>query len=460
MKKSLFTVLASTVLLGSVVGAVSCTGPESKETVITFYSTMGKNLVTTFDSFLEEFYKENPGIKVEHTQVGGYDDVRDQISKELAVGNGPDLAYCYADHVALYNTSKSVLALDDFINSKDPAIGLSDAQLDDFVDGYYEEGRQFGDGKMYTLPFSKSTEVLYYNETFFTANNIKVPTHWFSADQNDDTSVEAVCAQIKAIDPSSIPLGYDSEANWFITMCEQLELPYTSATGEKFQFKTDGAKDFLKKLKGLFDKGYFTTQKKYGSYTSGLFVQTSEKEQKSYMSIGSSAGATHQRPKKDNDKYPFNVGIAPIPQANAAHKKAISQGPSICLFDHNDAKRAEAAWKLLKYFTTSVAFQAQFSVDSGYIPVLKSVQENDAYKKHIAKADGGDGISALSAKVCMEQADTYFTSPAFVGSSEARDQVGNVMLGVLDLNATDANYETDINKLFDDAIVKCKNAAE
>ena len=76
---------------------------------------------------------------------------------------------------------------------------------------------------MYTLPFSKSTEVLYYNKTFFDANNLSVPDHWFSTGENDTTSMEYVCARIKEIDtnPNTYPLGYDSEANWFITMCEQ-----------------------------------------------------------------------------------------------------------------------------------------------------------------------------------------------------------------------------------------------
>ena len=93
---------------------------------------------------------------------------------------------------------------------------------------------------MYSMPFSKSTEVLYYNKTFFTEHNIPVPTHWFNESADDSTSLEAVCQQILAIDPLSIPLGYDSEANLFITMCEQIGSPYTTAVGsEHFLFDND-----------------------------------------------------------------------------------------------------------------------------------------------------------------------------------------------------------------------------
>ena len=52
----------------------------------------------------------------------------------------------------------------------------------------------------------------------------------------------------------------------------------------------------------------------------------------SYMSIGSSAGATHQRPTAVDGAYPFEVGIATIPQVNASKPQVISQGPSLCIF--------------------------------------------------------------------------------------------------------------------------------
>ena len=212
-------------------------GYDGSEVEIKFYHTMGQNLRDVLRIYIEEFNKIYPNIHIKEEQIGGYDDVRNQISTELTVGYEPNLAYCYPDHVALYNMTKKVATLDDLINStaSDGAggiLGLTAEQKADFIDAYYKEGQQFGDGFMYTMPFSKSTEVLYYNKTFFDANNIAVPTHWFSTSEDDTTSMEAVCKRIKEIDASSIPLGYDSEANWFITMCEQLNSPYTSATGD------------------------------------------------------------------------------------------------------------------------------------------------------------------------------------------------------------------------------------
>ena len=435
-------------------------GYDGSEVTITFYNTMGANLRTVLDEYIVEFNKLYPNIHIEVTQVGNYDDVRDQVSTEITVGNQPNIAYCYPDHVALYNLAKAVVTLDDLIASditvtradgSTEILGLTDAQKADFIEGYYNEGKQFGDGLMYTLPLSKSTEVLYCNKTFFEANGIAVPTTW--------DELEAVCAKIKEIDPNSIPLGYDSEANWFITMCEQYQSPYTSASGEHFLFDNDTNKAFIKRFREWYKKGYLTTQEIYGGYTSGLFVNipSDENPTRSYMSIGSSAGATHQRPAAVDGEYPFEVGIATVPQVNAENPKVISQGPSLCILKSANPQETVASWLFVKYLTTNVEFQAAFSMASGYVPVLKSVADNEIYAEYLQNADGGNYIAALSAKVCLQQQHAYYTSPAFNGSSTARDQVGLLLQRCLVEAGDDA--DAIINKAFADAITACREGA-
>ena len=429
-------------------------GYDGSAVTIKFYNTMGANLRAVLDNYIVEFNKLYPNITIEVTQVGNYDDVREQISTEITVGNQPHIAYCYPDHVALYNLAKAVTTLDNLIDSKievtradgsKEILGLTDAQKADFIEGYYNEGKQFGDGLMYTLPLSKSTEVLYYNKTFFEANNIPVPTTW--------DELEAVCAKIKTIDPKSIPLGYDSEANWFITMCEQYKSPYTSASGDHYLFDNEQNHAFIKKFNEWYQKGYLTTQTLYGAYTSGLFV--SQSGVKSYMSIGSSAGATHQRPAANADgSYPFEVGIATIPQVDANNAKVISQGPSLCIFQKSNPQEVIASWLFVKYLTTTVEFQAEFGMASGYVPVLKSVSDNPVYAQYIASADGGNYIAALSAKVCLQQEHAYYTSPAFNGSSAARDQVGALLTKCLPLTGSDVDKK--IAEAFEDAIDECE----
>ena len=458
MKKLLPILLVLVMLCSTAFAAgfeVPAEGYDGSDVTITFYSQQGTSLQEVLNTYIAEFNKLYPNIHIEHTTLGDYDGVRDQIIADISVGAQPNLAYCYPDHVALYNLAKSVVTLDELIDSQitvtradgsTEILGLTDEQKADFIEGYYDEGRQYGDGLMYTMPFSKSTEVLYYDKTFFDANGIAVPTTW--------DEMEAVCAKIKELDPNSIPLGYDSESNWFITMCEQYGSDYTSASGDHYLFNNETNRGFIKMFREWYQKGYLTTQKLYGAYTSGLFTSTDEV--KSYMSIGSSAGATHQRPAADaNGEYPFEVGISTIPQLGNGNNKVISQGPSVCIFKKDNDQEVVASWLFIKFLTTSVDFQAEFSMASGYVPVLKSVADNEAYASFIAQADGGKYISALSAKVCLEQEDYYYTSPAFNGSSTARDQVGTLLTKCL--TADDGgNVDAMIEAAFAEAVDECE----
>ena len=271
MKKVLVSLVLVIVMIFNMLALAGCDlifGGNNGKTTITFYHTMGENLRTVLDKHIANFNVLYPNIEVLHEQVGSYDDVRDQIKTQLVSGKQPNIAYCYPDHVALYNDAMAVLTLDDFINStkeieradgSTEILGLTEAQIADFIPAYYDEGRQFGDDLMYTMPFSKSTEVLYYNKKFFDEHDLKVPTTW--------AELEDVCAKIKAIDKNSIPLGYDSEANWFITMTEQLDTPYTSATGDHFLFDNEQNRAFVKEFREWYQKGYLTTQTLYGAYT-------------------------------------------------------------------------------------------------------------------------------------------------------------------------------------------------
>ncbi len=435
-------------------------GYDGSEVTITFYHTMGQSLQSVLNSAIEYFNTLYPNIHIEHTAIGGYDDVRNQISTELTAQRQPNIAYCYPDHVALYNVADAVVTLDQFIahqqvitraDGSTEIMGLTQEQIDDFVDGYWNEGKSFGDGKMYALPLSKSTELLFYNKTFFEAHEeLYVPKTW--------DELEDVCRKIKAIDPTCIPLGYDSEANLFITLCEQYGSPYTSLDEENhFLFNNDKNIDFVKRLRTWYKDGLMTTQEIYGAYTSGLFTAQGEGEVKSYMSIGSSGGTVHQLPSQNGDgKYPFEVGIASIPQVNPEKPKAISQGPSLCIFQNENPQEVIASWLFMKFLTTDLAFQADFSMASGYVPVMESAKEDPFYKNFLSKADGFDNLAALGATVCLAQKDAYFTSPAFNGSTVAREQVGALVQKCLTEAWRDDELDAKIRAAFEDAITECK----
>ena len=107
------------------------------------------------------------------------------------------------------------------------------------------------------------------------------------------------------------------------------------------------------------------------------------------------------------------------------------------------------------------------SLDSGAGNEMGFGGESVLREEFVAGADGGDNVAALAAKVCLEQVDAYYTSPAFPGSSEARSRVGELMagcmtdaaaLGDLTKPENDAKLDELIQKRFDEAITKCEQS--
>ena len=85
---------------------------------------------------------------------------------------------------------------------------------------------------------------------------------------------------------------------------------------------------------------------------------------------------------------------------------------------------------------------------------LKSAKDNAFYAEKLANADGFDNIAFLSAKVCLEQADAYYVSPAFNGSSTARDEVAALLPACLTI-PDGVDVDAEIQKLFEKAIEAC-----
>lgn len=433
-------------------------GISDYEHTIVFYSSQGDNLVQQTAVAIENFEKKYPGWKVEHQQPGGYDQVKEKVVSDLQANQQPDLAYCYADHVAQYLSSEQVIDMTPYINSTEkvtgvvpdsetPAeytVGYTEEEIADFVPGYYAEGKAnnysdytsygYTDESMLTLPFVKSTELLYYNKTALDKLGLKVPTTW-------DELWNEQAKKIKDRYPNATVLGYDSEANWFITMCEQNGWGYTSAQGNHYTFNSDNEalKTWLGTLNTYYKNEWLTTQQDYKAYTSALFTKGVDNNASGIVyCIGSSGGASHQ----SSDL--FEVGIAPIPGSKLPDGKVnssvISQGPSLVMLKAgNGVSNADEKAKMTFLFIKELldpTFQASFSIAAGYNPSRNSVYEIEAYKKHMS----GNSTTAMACKAAMELNDRFFTSPAFVGSSTARTQVGNVLYYVMrgEKNATDA----------------------
>lgn len=319
---------------------------------------------------VDRFNAENEyGIVVEATYQGGYNDAHRKVTAALVADEYPNLGQAYGNNVATYFPSGKVVQLDSLIF--DPEWGVED--FDDIIAGYREESSAFEDGKFYTLPFSKSTEVLYYNTDFFNKTGIYAdrqgpvftpPTTW--------AELEETAKAITAI-TGKPSFGYDSIANMFITWTQQNGGEYTRLLdlngnpvplGSRIRFNNLQAVEAVDFFVEGVNNGYFRIAGD-DRYLSGPFVSGDL-----MMYIGSTSGSVF------NQSDLFTYGAAQVPFGK--QRKVIQQGANFFMLDHG-AEQNLATFIFLNWVMETEQ-TVEWSMRSGYLPVRESARELPVYK--------------------------------------------------------------------------------
>ena len=352
---------------------------------IEFWHAMSGPNETAVNHLVDEFNAtvgKEKGITVKPVYQGAYNDLKSKITAAIKAKSAPAIAQAYPDWVAEYLQSGAVVELDDYIF--DEEVGIEN--FDDIAQAYRDENSQYEGGKFYSLPFNKSTEVLYYNKTFFDENNLEVPTTWEELEEVSKTITELT---------GNPAFGFDSAENAFLTLVKQFGGEYTNNEGEVLFGESDAAVKMLEMIKKNTDAGYWRLPGE-DKYLSGPFMS-----ELLYMYTGSTAGYSHIA------TADFEVGIAPMPQISDKTGAVIQQGTNVVVFDQNKSKEeVYAAYEFAKYLA-SYEGNLLFSTETSYLPIRESVVSSDAYQNYVVESNDQTKI------VGPEQAKYYFYDPSF-----------------------------------------------
>lgn len=471
MKKPYFVASISTLLaLGALTGCGG-DGPSSDGRIhIEFWQNTDKSLVSpALEGWADEFNNSeeyNPGLKyyINAKQHGGsYDDLIKETLDKITTDAYPDILYGYPDSFQRLIDRSIVLDFDQFMNSEDPDIALTQAEKDDIFQTYLDEGSNYcgkgNDGKLYSFPFSKSTEVMYCSSVLINAdlskydptiNNGEKLTTAYLDNLTWDELFEKLCPAIIAhdSDPDVIAAGkqfitpyqgksaifaYDSDDNFFITLAKQYGYKYTELvrdssgkpTGGKILFDNDEMAGLMVKLNEYYKKGYLITGNVYGdgkhAYTSSLFLNKA-----ALFTVSSTAGA------KNTYTNLFRTVPLHLPhyvdEDNVAHRDIISQGPSVAILDHGNDEKALGAWLFLRFFFKEKNVLWSTSTSAGYLPTTKSGYASQTYKDisdpSAYEAGTLEYNLAVTYQYCAKVQGEQFISPVFAQSGPARTQAG------------------------------------
>jgi multiple sugar transport system substrate-binding protein len=435
----------------------------NQEITVTFWHRMGASSQALIQTWISEFKVMYPNITViEEKAAGDYTALSEKIALAIPGGNAPDIAESYPDHIARYAAAKAPLALNNFINN--PNIGLTQAEVNDFLPGLWAEGRSYdSEGTILSLPFAKSSEAFFYNETYFNAHSIDGKTYTQMVKEGLTwEKVFLIAEDIKKREPDSLPFGYDSEDNLFITGSKQWDAPYTgynATTGRgEVQFNNDASKDMVRYFKDKVDRGLMITRSLNGDAFTSDLMKTNKT---TYMYVGSTGGTRYAYIGASQTVFDagYRAGVAPVPVKSLDNPRQIQQGPNINLFKSNDEQRMIAAWLFAKYMV-SPQKTAEFSIPSGYAPIRYSSYELPIWTNYVSSIvanpttllEAQNKLVKEAIDIFLENGDIFFTSAVFNLSSKTRTEAGALLFKILAYNADNqAQLDAYIDEQYQDS---------
>ncbi|MGL5693775.1 MAG: extracellular solute-binding protein, partial [Peptostreptococcaceae bacterium] len=295
---------------------------EIKEPVeITFWHAMNGDLEKSLQSLTDKFMAQNENIKVTLQNQSSYPELQQKISATLASPKDlPTLTQAYPDWMLNAINEELVVNLKPYIENET----LKFDNYEDIVESF--RNATTIDGKVYGIPFNKSTEVIWYNKTLFEELGLKVPTNF----EEFKTAAKTITEK-KGI----VGAGFDSLSNYYTTFLKNKGVTFDSKTDVTGAESVEAANYYLDGIK----EGYFRiagTDK----FLSGPFANETLG-----MYVGSNAGESFVK-QSVGDK--FEIGVAPYP---AEH--AMQQGTDLYVFSNATAEQKTAAYEFLKFLTTS-----------------------------------------------------------------------------------------------------------
>lgn len=369
MKKHNFLLASICILLGVNIAAAQ----DAAITVDFYYPTSTDNPeAEIFQRYADDFNAANPGIEVVPIFAGGYDDItaaaRNSIMNDTP---GPDVAVLLTVDLFDFIDNDFIVPAQDFIATMPDG----DGYVNDFFPAFLENSVD-GSGVMWTVPFQRSTPILYYNKDLFRAAGLDPEQPPRNRDElvdyavaltNDDTYGLYVPSagfpywlfQSFAIAHGQNVVGQSPTEVFFNTPEVVDALTFFMSLTEEHAVMPPGALSFFDAPGEFFDERAAMIYHTTGSLTNIL----------------------------QNASFEVGVGFLPSGPAGAdgGGYGAPTGGGNLYIFSNITPEEQQAAWQWVE-FITSPEIQADWTVNTGYIAARSSAWETDTLQDLVAQS--------------------------------------------------------------------------
>jgi sn-glycerol 3-phosphate transport system substrate-binding protein len=313
---------------------------------------VGGPVTKVIDSMVQQFQKENPDIKVESVYSG------------MKGGQPPQLS-------VLFSTDLFTLMDEQAIVPIDQIEGVDKKWLDSFYPAFMENGRV--DGKTWSVPFQRSTIVLYYNKDAFKEAGLdpeKPPTTWAEmAEMSKKLVKKDASGNVTrwGVEIPSTGYGY-----WMLqALAIENGQKLMNEAGNQVSFNAPKTVEALQYWVDLAAKDGVMPK---GSVEWGT-LRTDFLEGKTAMMWHTTGNLTAV---KEGAKFNFGVAMLPAKERRGSP----TGGGNFYVFKNASPEQQKAAAKFIQWMTAPER-AAEWSIKTGYVAVTPAAYETEDMKNYV-----------------------------------------------------------------------------
>jgi sn-glycerol 3-phosphate transport system substrate-binding protein len=343
---------------GSASNAVSSEG----KVVIKYWTANGGKIEEAKQNLVKKFNESQSKIEVQQANQGTYDDLHAKVQAAFAAGNAPAVFDLEISSTGIFSRSGMLVDLT-------PLAARDEAQVNikDFIPGLM--GNAYVDGKLYGIPFMRSTPIFYKNVTMLKDAGLDPagPKSWAELEQYGRV------LKAKGKTPLTMAVGvWEYEA-----LVAQSGGKVVSDDGKKATFNSPEGVAPVEFWKKMSDEGLikFTVGK-----TAGADAEKDWTNQLSAFKIGSTAGVSASIEVAKGNNFEMMTSFMP---ANKSYGVPTG-GCHLAITSKLSNAEKEATWEFIKFMTTkeNTIYQHKYV---GYLPsrlsALQSEEVQTYYKE-------------------------------------------------------------------------------
>ncbi len=360
-----------TLLAAAMLSALALTPRPAAAVDLTMYYpvAVGGPVTKVIDDMVARFEKENADIKVTAVYAGNYTDTMTKAMTAMKGGQPPQLSVLLSTDVFTLMDENAIVPMDGLVDDK--------AWFKEFYPAFMANGQI--DGKTWSIPFQRSTIVLYWNKDAFKEAGLdpeKPPANW--------DEMASMAAKLVKKDASGnvtrwgIEIPTTGYAYW---MLQALAIE----NGQKLM-NEPGTEVYLTAPKTVAALDYWVDlSRKEAVMPKGSIdwatLRTDFLEGKTAMMWHTTGNLTAV---KDGAKFNFGVAMLPAKERRGSP----TGGGSFYIFKSATPEQQKAAVKFIKWMTAPER-AAEWSIKTGYVAVSPAAYKTptmEAYAKSFPQA--------------------------------------------------------------------------